>query len=186
MTKFLLDTSTVSGMISVKRDRGVEENLREHGGECAICAPVWHELKFGVRRLARGKRRSGLERFLEEVVAATLPIFPYDQRAAEWHAEERARLERAGRTTPFVDGQIASIAVTCGLPVVTANPIDFAAFRGLVTLNWSITPMHLARQVLSSGMIGDSTSPPASNSCSSTHARIFSTARIRASSSRAG
>jgi predicted nucleic acid-binding protein len=38
---------------------------------------------------------------------------------------------------PFVDGQIAGIAATCGLPVVTANPTDFAWFKGLTTLNWS-------------------------------------------------
>lgn len=137
MTRFLLDTSTVSRMMWVERDRGVEEKLREHGGECAIGAPVWHELQFGVRRLPRGKKRSGLQRLLDEVVVATLPILPYDERAAEWHAEERARLERAGRTPPFVDGQIAGIAATCGLPVVTANLDDFKWFKGLTTLNWA-------------------------------------------------
>jgi tRNA(fMet)-specific endonuclease VapC len=124
-------------MMWAKRDAAVEEKLREHGGECAIGSPVWHELQFGVRRLPRGKRRSGLERLLDEVVFATLPILPYDDRAAVWHAEERARLARAGRTPPFVDGQIAGIAATCGLPVVTANPDDFKWFRGLTTFNWA-------------------------------------------------
>ncbi len=38
---------------------------------------------------------------------ATLPILPYDERAAEWHGEERARLKRSGRIAPFADGQIA-------------------------------------------------------------------------------
>lgn len=80
-----------------------------------------NELHFGVRRLARGKRRSSLEAFLEEVVRPTLPILPYDERAAEWHGEERARLERTGRMAPFVDGQIAAIAVTSGIPLVTAR-----------------------------------------------------------------
>lgn len=77
-----------------------------------------------------------MEGFLEEVVRATLPIFPYDQRAAEWHGEERARLERSGRNPPFVDGQIAAIAVTCGIPLITANPADFKSFKGLVVDNW--------------------------------------------------
>lgn len=137
MTRFLLDTSTVSRMMWVERDAGVEEKLRVHGGECAIAAPVWHELQFGVRRLPRGKKRRGLERLLDEVVVATLPILPYDDRAAEWHAEERARLEQAGRMPPFVDGQIAGIAATCGLPIVTANPDDFKWFKGVTTLNWA-------------------------------------------------
>jgi tRNA(fMet)-specific endonuclease VapC len=93
-------------------------------------------LQFGVRRLPRGKRRGGLEAFLQEVVHATLPILPYDERAAEWHGDERARLERLGKATPFVDAQIAAIAVTCGLPLVTANPTDFKLFKGLVVQNW--------------------------------------------------
>lgn len=136
MTRFLLDTSTVSAAVWREPDPGVLAQLGEHGGECAICAPVWHELQFGVRRLPRGKRRASLEGFLEEVVRATLPILPYDDRAAEWHGEERARLERAGRMAPFVDGQIAAIAVTSGVPLVTANPTDFKWFKGLTLRNW--------------------------------------------------
>ncbi len=97
MTRFLLDTSTVSAVVWKIPDPGVLKRLTEHGGECAIGAPVWHELQFGVRRLPRGKRRTALESFLEEVVHATLPILPYDERAAEWHGEERARLERLGK-----------------------------------------------------------------------------------------
>jgi tRNA(fMet)-specific endonuclease VapC len=136
VTQFLLDTSTVSAVVWKKPDSGVLAKLSKHGGECAICAPVWHELHFGVRRLPRGKRRTSLEGFLEEVVRATLPILPYDERAAEWHGEERARLERAGRMAPFVDGQIAAIAVTSGIPLITANPSDFEWFKGLTVHNW--------------------------------------------------
>lgn len=117
-------------------DQMVLRKLREHGGECAMAAPTWHELRYGVARLSKGKRRSVLESFLEEVVAQTILTLPYDDRAAELHALERARLERAGKTTPFVDGQIAAIAVTNGLPLVTDNVKDFRLFRGLKTLNW--------------------------------------------------
>lgn len=140
MTRFLLDTSIVSAAIWKEPDPGVLAQLNEHGGECAIGAPVWHELQFGMRRLPKGKRRATLDSFLEEVVRATLPILPYDERAAEWHGEERARLERAGRSAPFVDGQIAAIAVTSGIPLVTANPTDFKWFKGLLVLNWISAP----------------------------------------------
>jgi len=136
VTQLLLDTSTVSAAMWKTPDPGVLSQLRDHGGQCAICAPVWHELHFGVRRLPRGKRRTSLEAFLEEVVRATLPILPYDERAAEWHGVERARLERTGRTAPFVDGQIAAIAVVSGIPLITANPADFKWFRGLTVQNW--------------------------------------------------
>lgn len=116
-------------------DSGVLAKLGEHGGECAISAQVWHELQYGVGRLVRGKRVT-LETFLREVVYPTLPILPYDERAAEWLAEERVRLEKAGKQTPVVDGQIAAVAATNGIPVVTANLRDFSIFKGLAVQNW--------------------------------------------------
>jgi tRNA(fMet)-specific endonuclease VapC len=136
VTRFLLDTSTVSAAVWKRPDAGVLEKLEEHDGKCAISAPVWHELQYGTRRLPKGARRQALEAFLDEVVKATLPILPYDERAAEWHGEERARLERAGKAPPFVDGQIAAIAATRTLTLVTANPSDFKPFKGLAVVNW--------------------------------------------------
>jgi tRNA(fMet)-specific endonuclease VapC len=65
-----------------------------------------------------------------------LPILPYDEAAAEWHAMERARLAALGRTLPFVDGQIAAIAQTNNLVLVTANAVDFRDFAGLTIEDW--------------------------------------------------
>jgi len=102
-----------------------------------MASVTWHELHYGVRRLPRGKRKAELEAFLEEVILPTIPTLPYDERAATRHAEERARLEKLGKTPSFVDGQIAAIAMTHALPVVTANPRDFRGFKGLSVLNWA-------------------------------------------------
>jgi tRNA(fMet)-specific endonuclease VapC len=63
-------------------------------------------------------------------------ILPYDERAAEWHAKERARLSSLGQTPAFVDGQIAGIAKVNGLVLVTRNTIDFKKFSGLKVENW--------------------------------------------------
>ena len=136
MIRFLLDTSTVSVAMWKVPDPAVLAKLGEHGGECAISAQVWHELQYGVGRLARGKRRVTLKTFLREVVHPTLPILPYDERAAEWLADERVRLEKAGKQTPVVDGQIAAVAATNGIPVVTANLRDFSIFKGVAVQNW--------------------------------------------------
>lgn len=117
-------------------DPGVLAKLGEHGGECAISAQVWHELRYGVGRLPRGKRRNLLEAFLRDVVYPTLPVLAYDERAAEWLADERIRLEKAGKQAPTADGQIAAVAATNGIPVVTANVSDFSIFKGLAVHNW--------------------------------------------------
>lgn len=136
LTRYLLDTSTVSAAMWKAPDPSVLAKLEEHGGECAISAQVWHELRYGVGRLPRGKRRDVLDAFLRDVVYPTLPILAYDERAAEWLAIERIRLEKAGKAVPVADGQIAAVAATNGIPVVTANVADFGIFKGLAVQNW--------------------------------------------------
>jgi tRNA(fMet)-specific endonuclease VapC len=134
---YLLDTSIVSAPISRKPDPVILRRLNERGSECAIAAPVWHELTYGCRRLPKGKRRAALEAYLQDVVEGSFPILPYDQAAATWHGEERARLESLGRPAPFVDGQIAAIAHVHGLVVATTNDKDFTRFKGVTVENWS-------------------------------------------------
>jgi tRNA(fMet)-specific endonuclease VapC len=135
--KFLLDTTIVSAPVMKEPNARVVRKLQQHGGSCAIGAPVWHELVFGSSRLSAGKRRAALEDYLQAVVRRSFPILPYDEAAADWHGRERARLEEAGKTAPFVDGQIAAIAVTRGLTLVTANIKDFHSFEGLKTVDWT-------------------------------------------------
>lgn len=136
MLQYLLDTSIVSAPLSRTPDQGILRRLEEHGPECAVAAPVWHELTYGCRRLPKGKRREALEAYLEDVVRATFPILPYDEAAAGWHGHERARLEGVGRPVPYVDAQIAAIAHVNGLVLVTANVRDFSRFKDLEVENW--------------------------------------------------
>jgi tRNA(fMet)-specific endonuclease VapC len=137
MLRYLLDTSIVSSPVSKVPDPGVLARLADHDAECAIAAPVWHELTYGCRRLPRGRRRAALEAYLEEVVRPSFPILAYDEAAAAWHATERARLEGEGRPAPFVDGQIAAIARVNQLVLVTLNTKDFVVFRELDVESWA-------------------------------------------------
>jgi tRNA(fMet)-specific endonuclease VapC len=135
--RYLLDTSIVSSPISKIPDAGIVDQLDEHGHECAIAAPVWHELTYGYSRLPHGRRRSALETYLKDVVRASFPILAYDDAAATWHGHERARLEARGRPVPYVDGQIAAIAHVSKLVLVTVNTRDFSRFTDLEVENWS-------------------------------------------------
>ena len=66
---------------------------------------------------------------------------PYGERAAEWLAAERVRLEKAGKHMAVVDGQLAVVAATNGVPVITANVAEFASFKGgLSVRNWISQP----------------------------------------------
>ena len=68
---------------------------------------------------------------------SVITILPFDQRAAEWHASERARLGGIGLTPPFVDSQIAAVAFVNDLTLVTANTADFSNFDGLRVEDWT-------------------------------------------------
>jgi tRNA(fMet)-specific endonuclease VapC len=126
--RFLLDTNVLSEPLKPEPDRRVTGWLAEHQTAVATAAPVWHELRFGCLFLPRSSRREKLERY-SEMIEPALPVLPYDAGAAEWHASERARLRRAGRTASFVDGQIAAVAAVNGLAVVTLHVAHFRSFR---------------------------------------------------------
>jgi tRNA(fMet)-specific endonuclease VapC len=134
--RYLLDANTLSEPVRPEPNSGVLARLREHRGQLVTASVVWHELVFGAQRLPQSRRRAALERYLEESVYAILPILPYDTAAAEWHAAERARLSAIGRTPPYMDGQIAAIASTNDLVLVTANVADFRHFAELRVEDW--------------------------------------------------
>jgi len=77
-----------------------------------------------------------LQSFIEGVLRTSIPILPYDQTAADWHAAQRARLGQQGKTPSFVDGQIASIAWAENLVLVTRNHRHFREFEGLHVEDW--------------------------------------------------
>ncbi|MFO0695910.1 MAG: type II toxin-antitoxin system VapC family toxin [Polyangiales bacterium] len=135
--RYLLDTNVVSAPVSTSGNPRVVRKLSDVGTECAIAAPVWHELVFGTERLPPGRRRVALEAYLTDVVRPSFPVLPYDEAAAAWHGRERARLSDLGHPPPFVDGQIAAIARTRGLVLVTANTKDFERFEGLRLEDWT-------------------------------------------------
>ena len=98
---------------------------------------MWHELRYGALRLPASRKRRAIEAYLDEAIRTAIPIVPYDEEAATWHASERARLGKRGRPPTAADGQIAAIARANGLTLVTANARDFRRFEGLSIEDWS-------------------------------------------------
>ncbi len=140
--RFLLDTNTLSEPMRPRPDEQLLSRLRDHETVIAIAAPVWHELVYGASLLPPSKKRARIERYLFRVVQPSFPILPYDERAAEHHAHERARLQQLGASAPFVDGQIAAIAKVHGLVLVTSNGKDFERFKDLLVEDWRPAPEH--------------------------------------------
>jgi tRNA(fMet)-specific endonuclease VapC len=134
--RFVLDTNIISELTKRGADRGLLARFKRYRNQACTASPVLHELHFGVEALPEGARKRFLASFLEGLLASGLEILPYDQRAAQWHAVERARLHRAGKPRPFVDGQIAAIVAVNDAVLVTRNMADFAPFHDLRVRNW--------------------------------------------------
>ena len=71
---------------------------------------VIHELSFGIQRLVDGRRKERFRSYLQNLLSSGLPVLHYDNAAALWHGEQRARLEARGLRPGFADGQIATTA----------------------------------------------------------------------------
>ena len=134
--RYLLDTNVLSEAVKTNPDKSVMRKFEKNQDEMVTAAPVWHELQFGCQRLPRSRKKEVIASFLHDIVRRTMLILPYDDRTAEWHAIERARLSSKGIITSFVDGQIAAIAKVNGLILVTRNIDDFKPFSGLDLENW--------------------------------------------------
>lgn len=136
----LLDTNVLSEPMRQQPDAAVMAQLEEGGHRLHTASVVIHELRYGVQRLPKGRRRARLDSYVQTVLASGLTVLAYDTTAALWHGDQRARLETRGLKPPFADGQIAAIAATQGLVLVTRNISDFEEFDGLQLLNWFDEP----------------------------------------------
>jgi len=134
--KYLLDTNILSEPVRKSPDASVVRHIREAADEIAIAATTWHELLFGVFKMAESQRRAALEQYLLETIHPEIPILPYDAQAAAWFAQERARLSNKGLPPSYPDGQIAAVAAVNDLILVTQNSADFAGFADLKMENW--------------------------------------------------
>ena len=133
--RFLLDTNVVLELTKPQPNPGVLQALAQNEADCAISAPTLEELVFGCHRLPAGARRAWLLRWVQGL-PARLPVLPFDEAAALWLGAERARLAALGRPAPRTDGEIAAVAVSQGLTLVTRNQRDFEVYTGLTAINW--------------------------------------------------
>ncbi len=134
---YLLDTNILSEATKKQPNQRVLDNLRKYNGQYATAVTVWHELNFGCERLLPdSKLRRRLESYLAMLLQQGLPILPFEQQAGEWLAVERARLMQKGIILGFADSEIAAIAATNDLILVTRNTRDFMNFSGLQLEDW--------------------------------------------------
>jgi tRNA(fMet)-specific endonuclease VapC len=134
--RFLLDTNILSEPLKLEPNAAVIEQIERYQSEVAITLVTWHEIWFGCYRLPASKKRQCIEQYLRDIVEPDVPILPYGAEPALWFPQERSRLVSLGRTPSFADGQIAAIAYTHNLVLITNNVSDYADFQNLQIENW--------------------------------------------------
>ncbi len=135
MIKYLLDTNILSEPLNKHPNSNVIQCLKQYQFDTALATQTFYELQQGAKRLVVSHRQRVLLDYIQGV-QETLPILPYDQYAALYHGNETARLIKSGITPAFIDAQIAAIAVTNKLILVTRNTKDFQHFSDLLLENW--------------------------------------------------
>jgi len=133
---FLVDTNTFCEAAKPEPNRRVLSRLVSRQFDWATSATAWEEFLAGIGALPRSERRNKLEAYRESLLDAGLDVLPFDRSAAEWMGTERARLLKRGITPAYRDAQIAAVAATHKLIVVTRNVDDFRSFSGVRVQNW--------------------------------------------------
>jgi tRNA(fMet)-specific endonuclease VapC len=134
--KYLLDTNILSEPAKPTPNEHVLQKLEQYSGQYCTAVTVWHELHYGVERMADSKRKESLFAYLGSLEQAGLVILPYEKMAGQWLAQERGMLSKKGVSIPFADGEIAAVTFTNQLTLVTRNVADFAIYNELLIQNW--------------------------------------------------
>jgi predicted nucleic acid-binding protein len=126
MTAYLVDANVLSEATRPDPDQRVTEWLRRNEPELAVDPIILGEVRFGILLLARGRRRTRLERWFEEGVRR-LHCIPWEASTGLHWAELLATLRSSGRAMPIKDSLIAATALSHGLTIATLNRRDFEA-----------------------------------------------------------
>ena len=132
---FLLDTNAISEWVKPRPNPGVI-GWMESADEDRIFLSVVSlaELRYGVERIAAGRRRSRLEQWLQHELPLRFEgrILPVDANVAEAWGRTVSRSEAAGRPMGAMDAFLAATAETYQMTLVTRNVSHFPLVKAVL------------------------------------------------------
>jgi toxin FitB len=137
---FLLDTNVVSEWMKPWPNPGVVAWLTEVDEDRTFLSVITlTELRYGVERMAAGKRKKRLNEWLEEELPLRFEgrVLAIDSAVAEACGKIVARSEGSGHRIEAMDAFLAATAEVHRLTVVTRNASDFQALVRSVLNPWS-------------------------------------------------
>ncbi len=137
---FLLDTNVVSEWMKPRPNPGVVTWLAETDEDRIFLSVITlAELRYGIDRLAAGKRRQQLEAWLQHDLPLRFEgrIVPIDAAVADACGKAVARSEAAGRPMEAMDAFLVATAQVHQLTLVTRNSSDFRLLVKSLVDPWS-------------------------------------------------
>lgn len=135
----ILDTNVLSALMRTPPEAAVVTWLdRQPADSVWLSSITVFEARFGLALLPRGRRRSGLERAFEAVLAEDLAnrVLDVDAMAAAAAARLGAERQKAGRPVDLRDTLIAGIALSRGAAIATRNTKHFEGLDVPVINPW--------------------------------------------------
>jgi len=130
---YLLDTNIVSYWM--RGDRRLIAKIRScKPYDLSISTVTLAEIYYGI---GKSPVKKAVRRRKIDLICAQLKIHPFDEAAAEMYSIARAQLENGGTIISERDLQIASIALSRKLTVVTHNVKEFARIKNLLIEDWA-------------------------------------------------
>lgn len=133
--KYVLDTTTISALM--KGDPAAVDHLAAVSPtDVALPQPALAEIRFGIARLPRSKRRTWLQgRF--DLISGQIARAEWTDAVSEAFGRIKATLEKRGQPIEDFDAAIAAHALASDAVLVTANRDHMARVPGVRLVDWT-------------------------------------------------
>ena len=142
-SSFLVDTNVLSELMRSQPDVHVLEWFDAHiDAQCFTSSVTKAEIFLGIALLPEGSRQTQLAKAAVKMFAEDFSdrCLSFDDNSALKYAELVSQRTRAGKPVSTEDAQIAAIALSENLTLLTRNIKDFIGIDGLKLANpWLIT-----------------------------------------------
>ncbi len=126
MTSYLVDTNVWSETLKAVPAPCVVTWMRQHESALYISTVTVGELKYGIDRLAEGKRKRAFQVWLSTLTSRMKGrVLNYNTSVATVWGQLQAKCETEGVRLPSLDSQIAATALRHSLVIATRNERDF-------------------------------------------------------------
>lgn len=132
--KYVLDTTVVSALMRAE-EGPARRLLALRPADVGIPQPVLAEIRYGLARLPRSRRKQELEERLGVVLRGVGRVEWTDE-VSRLFGDLKSALERRGERVDDFDVAIAAHALAVGAAIVSQNLRHFARVPGLSVESW--------------------------------------------------